>query len=168
MTRQGLTRDPEVALLIGHGTVARHEESREPAEVDLLESLVVFVDGACDTRPGRAKYQVALLHVGLTLVHPVEGLVVGGGSIKGGDGVRCRRFIPLLEETGSNPEEWTTSRTGLHGYGAGQGGDHMPTSLGLPEGVHNGAATVTHYLVVPGPGRGVYRLANGAQDLVHT
>ncbi len=48
--------------------------------------------------------------------------------------------------------------------GAGQGGDHVATGLGLPPGVHDGAAAVAHHVVVPFPGLGVDGFAHGAQQ----
>ena len=53
---------------------------------------------------------------------------------------------------------------GLVGDGAGQGRDHDHAGFGLPPGIDDGAAVAADDLVVPHPGFGIDRLADGAEQ----
>lgn len=57
----------------------------------------------------------------------------------------------------------TYSRAWLGGCGAWQWSDDVTTSLGLPEGVHDGDVGVAHNTVIPQPGLGVDGFPHAAQ-----
>jgi hypothetical protein len=55
-------------------------------------------------------------------------------------------------------------RARLQSNGARQGRDEDASSLGLPPGVHDGAAILAHHVVVPLPGLGIDGFADAAQQ----
>ncbi len=54
--------------------------------------------------------------------------------------------MPLLHQSTPAPCPQMLTRAGLLGPGGGQRRDHVARGLGLPPGVHNGAAAVAHHL----------------------
>src|SRR5215212_763180 len=74
-------------------------------------------------------------------------------------------LVPLIVvEAGLDAGEREGGAAGLQGRDTGQGGDHDPTRLRLPPGVHDRAPTTAHVLAVPHPRPGVYRLTHGSQE----
>ncbi len=61
-------------------------------------------------------------------------------------------------------EESAAGAAGFERVRAGQGGDEMSAGLGLPPGIHDGAALAADVLVIPQPRLGIDRFADGAED----
>jgi hypothetical protein len=61
-------------------------------------------------------------------------------------------------------EERTAGAAGFERVRAGQGSDEMSAGLGLPPGVHDGAAFAADVFVIPHPRLGIDGFADGAED----
>ncbi len=133
--------DAEVAAVrTAHRAVARQVVALElVGEVAFLEALRVVPDGADHAGPGALDDQDAARAVG----NVVAGFIDDGGGDAG-----------QRQRAGARHQR----------RGARQRGDDVAAGLGLPEGVHDGAALAAHVLVVPHPGLGVDGLAHAAQD----
>ncbi len=132
--------DPVVAVLVAAAAVAGEVEAGELGEVGLLEAPVIAVDRPCLARPGAAQAEVAR------------------------DAVAGQLLALVVHQHRPHAEERQGGRARLARGGAGERGDEDAAGLGLPPGVHHGAAPVAHHVVVPGPDLGIDRLAHRAQD----
>ncbi len=129
--------DPEVAVLVAPGAVAREVDVRDLAPVLGAVPVVVAVDGAEHARPGALDHQVTA--------------VIG------------RLFVAVdIDHGGLDAEEGEAGRAGLGVVHARQSGDHDAAGFGLPPGVDHRAALAADHAVVPHPRLGVDRLADGA------
>ena len=131
--------DPVIAVFVTTGTVTTEVGTGEGREVGLLETVVITEDGTHLTRPGVQQHQVA----------------VGGAAQHIAFAVDQRRLYT---------EEGTSGRAGLEVGSAGQRSDQNAAGLGLPPGIHDGAALVTNHPVIPFPGFRVDGLAHRAQN----
>src|ERR1700722_15912951 len=131
--------DPEVAVLVPAGAVAHEVDTRaEPGEVGRYEPVGIGVEGAEHAGPrlGQHQYAAALFDLAARVVEQGRG----------------------------HSGQRTGDRAWLSGRQAGQRRDHDATGLGLPPGVDNRAALGADDRVVPQPGLGVDRLADGAEQ----
>ena len=129
---------PEVAVGVDPGAVAREVVAREARPVGLAEALVVAEDAARHRGPGPLEHEVAA-----ALLDPLA-LLVQHGRLDAGK--RLRR------------------RARLRRRHTGQRRDHDHPRLGLPPRVDDRAAPAADVLVVPHPRLGVDRLADRAEQ----
>ena len=117
-------RDPDVPILVPLGSVPRHVVAGEPGEVGFLKPVLVPVHSPHDAGPGPVKHDVAL---GLTL-----------------------EDLPgLAHDLRHHPEKRVACGPRLGGGAAGEGGEDVAPSLGLPVRVGDAALTSAHHPVVP-------------------
>ena len=89
----------------------------------------------------------------------------GQGSAEGEESAALlERLAAGVYQLGGDSGKRHGGGTRLGGGDAGQRSDHDPAGLGLPPGVHDGAASATDVLVIPDPGFGIDRLADGAEQ----
>ena len=74
------------------------------------------------------------------------------------------RLAVLGDDLGDDARQRPRGRARDRGRRAGQGRDHDRAGLGLPPGVDDRAAAAADDLVIPHPGLGVDRLADGAEQ----
>ena len=129
--------DPEVAVLVADGAVAREVIFTTPAvPIGIHVALFVAEDALRDAGPRLADGEDAV--VGLVAV--------------------------LVEDGGVDAEEGQRGRARLRGRAARHRGDHVAAGLGLPPGVDDRAALGADVAVVPEPSFRVDRFADGAEE----
>ncbi len=140
MTSSTRPEQPEVALLVTLGAVAREVHALEAAPVGGLVALRIAVDAAEHARPGPLQHQVAALP-------------------------QRHRLARGVDDVGVDAREREGGAAGLGGGDAGQRRDEDMAGLGLPPRVHDRRLAATDVLVVPEPGLRVDGLAHAAQQL---
>ena len=133
--------DPVVAVLVPTGPVPGEVVARVLGEVGLAEPLVIAMHGTGLTGPGGAQAEGTRDAVALQ------------GSASGG-----------VHDDGLHTEEGQGGRARLGGCDTRDGRDEDAAGLGLPPGVHDGAAPVPDDVVIPAPDFGVDGLAHRPQD----
>src|SRR6516164_10316334 len=131
--------DPEVAVLVAPGAVAREVDARHLAPVLLRVALGIAVHGAKHAGPRPRNDEIAAL-------------------------VGWQRRAVTAADLRYDAGQGQRRRAGLRRNGAGQGRDHDAARLGLPPGVDDRAALLADDAVVPHPGLWIDRLADGAQQ----
>src|SRR6266576_4558653 len=130
--------DPEVAVLIALGAVAREVQVLPFTPVDVTVALVVAPDGARHAGPRRRDGEIAAADLD-ALAFAVQQVGVDAGE-------------------GNRP------RAGLGDGDAGQRRDHDAARLRLPPRIHDGAALPADVLVIPHPRFRIDRLADAAEQ----
>src|SRR5690606_34878529 len=118
--------------------VAREVAALEGAEVGRDEALVIAPDRPGHPRPWVVETQPPFTRTGDRPTLAVEQRRQDAGQRQG-------------------------RGAGLRGRGRGDRRDAVATGLGLPPGVDDRTALLTDHPVVPGPGRGIDRLADGPE-----
>ena len=131
-------QQPEVAVVVHPGPVAREVAALVGGPVGLAVALGVAPDAPQHRRPG-----------------------AGDGEVAAAAGLHGGAVGP--HHLGEDPGQGAGGRARLGGGGAGQRGDHVAAGLGLPPGVHHRAALAADVAVVPHPRLGVDGLPHRAQ-----
>src|SRR5437588_605338 len=74
------------------------------------------------------------------------------------------RVAGFIDDVGDDPGQRQRRRAGLGRYRPRQRRNHVAAGLGLPPGIDDRAAPAPDGFVIPHPGLGVDRLADGAED----
>src|SRR5207245_9944282 len=130
------TEEPEIAILVALGAVAREVDVVVLRPVLLHETVGVAPDAAEHARPRLAEHEITC---------------------------RCR-FALLVEHLGVDAWKQESRRARLENRERRQRRDEDVTRLGLPPRVHDGATAPADDLPVPHPGLRVDRLADGAEQ----
>ena len=130
-------QQPQVAVAVHPGAVAREVAAREARPVGVVIALRVAPDAAQHRRPRTGERQVAAagFHHAAGVVHHLS----------------------------EHPGQRVGGRTGLGDSDARQRRDHVAAGLGLPPGIGDRAAAGADVAVIPHPRFGVDRLAHRAQ-----
>ena len=123
--------DPVIAVLIAAAAVAGEVLAGVLGEIGLDEAFVIAIDGAHLAWPAIQQHQRAF---GCA----IELVAIGG-----------------IDQRGLDAEHREAGAAGLERVGTGQGGDHVAAGFGLPPGIDNRAAAITHHVVIPFPRLGV-------------
>jgi hypothetical protein len=130
--------DPVVAVLVAPAAVAGEIRAGIGPEIGVDEARVIAVDGAHLARPGIEQHEVAL---GRAFEHDAVG----------------------IDDGRLHAEEAAGGRTGFLRYRAGSG-DQDAAGFGLPPGIDDRTTAFAHHAVIPLPGFGIDRLADGAEQ----
>ena len=131
--------DPVIAVFVAAAAIAGEILALVGLEIGIDETLMIAIDGAHLSRPAACNHQIAGCRAFQDIAIGIHDLRHHAGQRQGG-------------------------RARLQGGGAGQGGDQMPASLGLPPGVHNRAASVADHAMIPVPRFRIDRLAHRSQQ----
>ncbi|SPF82070.1 hypothetical protein PRI8871_03903 [Pseudoprimorskyibacter insulae] len=133
--------DPIVAIGVTAAAVTREVVASVVREIGLLEPVMIAPDGAHLARPAVFQRQNALSRD------------------------RVDFFTRLrIQNHRLHTKERLHRRARFQRMRPRQRGQQVPAGFRLPPCVDDGAAALTHNLIVPVPGFGVDRFAHGAQD----
>src|SRR5688572_20474499 len=132
-------RDPPVTVLVAARAVAGEVPAAKVREIRVYEALVVAVDGAHLAGPAVEQDEVAF-----------------GGALQD--------LAMAVDERRLDAGQWPRRRARFQLRRTGQRRDQDAAGLGLPPGIHDGAAPVADDAVIPLPGLRVDRLAHGAEQ----
>ena len=148
LTTPDWTSAPVASNICGSKTSYRvRGRSRVPAR-----AVKVFPSGERSIRPGMAPKRMAWA-VATFVIALLEVKVRAGFSGTG-----------PINDVCTDAREWKRCRTRLGDGDSRQGREQDLAGLGLPPGIHDRCPGTADVLVVPQPGLGVDRLANGPED----
>src|SRR4029434_8395699 len=131
--------NPEITVFVFARAVTGKINSFDLRPVLAFVALVVAPDGAEHGGPGLPDHEVSARVGRNTLAGPIH-------------------------HVGNDAEERSRCRPRLRGSGSRERGNQCAAGFSLPPCIHNGAAPLPDYLLIPDPGFGIDRLSHGSQE----